>query len=310
VASSKAWILAVLLTVLLHSAFGSAARAAEIVLRGPETRLSDFPLEVLQRAPSDLDEAQYTEWLRERPALILDGTIVRLGRPGAAVSLSMQVSRLELRNSTIVTNGGEFQVSAISIVSDNGAIKAFDNASPAPIETRPGVPGQNGFGGGRVILSGALSNTSRLSVLLDGQDGGRGGQGRRGQTGGSGPPGDHAADHLFDCAHGGGPGGRGLQGQRGEQGAQGGRGGDGGTLVLRGRIALQIEQITVSYRAGAPGAGGPGGEGGDGGPGGPGGGGSTYCRGGPAGPSGPPGDFGPPGSPGPQGTPGSIIANP
>jgi hypothetical protein len=292
-------------------AFCCGARADDIVLRGPETALSDFPVEVLQRAPPDLDEAKYAEWLKTRPALVLDGTTVRLGRPGVAVSVSIQVSRLELRNSAqIVTFGSDFQISALTIVSENGTIKAFDAPVSVAAEVKNGVPGQPGINGGRVTLQGALSSTSRLNVTLDGQDGGQGGQGRPGQHGGPGAPGDHAADHLFDCAHGGGTGGRGGQGQRGEQGAPGGNGGDGGILVLKGKIALQVDQIVVSYLPGAPGAGGLGGVGGSGGPGGPGGGGSTYCRGGAPGPDGPPGEFGAPGSPGAAGKPGRISANP
>jgi hypothetical protein len=287
------------------------ASANDIVLKGPETALADFPVEALQRPPADVDDSKYADWLKTRPALVLDGTTLRFGRPGAAVSLAIQVSRFELRNAAqIITYGSDFQISAPTIVSENGSIKAFDTAASSPPQVKDGVPGQTGFSGGRVTLQGALTSDSRLSVLLDGQDGGQGGQGRPGQPGGSGPPGDHAADHLFDCAHGGGAGGRGQPGQAGEQGAKGGNGGDGGTLVLKGKIALQIDQLTVSYSAGAPGAGGAGGVGGPGGAGGPGGGGSTYCRGGSSGPNGPPGEFGPSGSPGVAGKPGKIVANP
>lgn len=286
----------------------STASAEDIVLRGADTALSDFPVDVLQRPPSGLDQAAYDEWLKTRPALVLDGATLRLGRPGAAVSLSIQASRVELRHAQIITYGAELHINALQIASDGGTIRAFDSAASLPPETRNGVPGQTGYGGGRVILRGALSRDSRLDVQLDGQDGGQGGPGRTGQQGAPGAPGDHAADHAFDCAHGGGAGSRGEKGQRGEAGASGGNGGDGGTLILQGKIALQVSQISVSYRPGAPGAGGLGGSGGPGGPGGPGGGGSTYCRGGPPGPSGPPGDFGPPGGPGTPGRPGQIIA--
>jgi hypothetical protein len=291
-------------------AVSPAAHAADIVLRGAETALADFPAEVLQRAPADLNEIQYLEWLKTRPALVLDGTTVRLGRPGAAVSLSIRVSRLEFRNSAqIVTYGSDLQISAVTIISENGSIKAFDAAVAAAPQVKNGVPGQTGLSGGRVVLVGSLSSGSRLTVNLDGQDGGQGGQGRTGQPGGSGSPGDNAADHLLDCAHGGGTGGRGLQGQRGEQGAAGGNGGDGGTLQLNGKIALQIEQINVSYLPGAPGAGGLGGAGGPGGPGGPGGRGSTYCGGGQPGPNGQAGDFGEHGPPGAPGKSGRVLAN-
>jgi len=204
------------------------------VLRGGEIPLSDFPVEVLQRP----NEAAYEEWLKGRPGLVLDGTTLRLGRPGAAVSLSTQASRVELRHAQIITYGAELHISALQIASDGGSIKAFDSAVALAPEARNGVPGQAGFSRGRVVLRGALSRDSHLDIQLDGQDGAQGGQGRTAQPGAPGTSGDHAADHTFDCAHGGGPGGRGEKAQRGEAGAPGGNGGDGGTLmVVRGGAA-------------------------------------------------------------------------
>lgn len=304
--------------VVVLAAFGLGkpdpgyGQPSEFVLRGPATSAADLPDAVFIRPPASLDDAQYREWLKTQPALILDGTVLRLGRPGAPLSLAIRVSRFELRNSAeIITNGGNLEISAPVIVSENGSVRSFSENIEAPAQDRNGVPGVRGYSGGRVTLNGALAPGSRLVVSLDGTDGGRGGQGRPGQGGAPGVPGARGADHLFDCARGGGSGGPGGQGQRGERGAPGGNGGDGGTLILQGKIALQSDQqITFSARPGAPGAGGLGGIGGPGGPGGPGGGGTTYCRGGPSGPNGAPGEYGLPGESGRAGAPGSIFANP
>jgi hypothetical protein len=91
------------------------AMAEDLVLRGAETALSDFPDQLLKRPPPDLDDAAYEEWLKSRPALVLDGTTLRLGRPGAAIALSIQASRIELRNSQIITYGAELRLSALQL---------------------------------------------------------------------------------------------------------------------------------------------------------------------------------------------------
>src|SRR5581483_5678188 len=89
----------VALSCLVHV---SAALGEDFVLRA-DTALSDFPAELLQRPPSNLSDAGYEEWLKARPNLILDGTVLKLGRPSAAVSLSIQANRVELRHAQIIT---------------------------------------------------------------------------------------------------------------------------------------------------------------------------------------------------------------
>ncbi len=284
----------------------------DAMLNGSEVSLSDLPQEIFRRSPNGLDDKQYSQWLANQPALILNGGTLRIGRPGMGVSLTMRVSRLELRNAArIITNGADLEISAVSFVSENGEIIAFENKVTSPVQERLGLPGVSGFPGGKLTLSGRLERGSHLVIKLDGQDGGQGGQGRAGQRGEPGVPGNRAADHLFDCAHGGGTGGRGGKGQTGERGARGGAAGDGGILVLNGPIASQADhQIDFSGNPGAPGWGGLGGAGGLGGLGGEGGGGSTFCGGGPKGPDGPPGDFGPSGEVGEKGSPGRLMLNP
>src|SRR5262249_10164108 len=138
--------------LLCISRYAQADPAApELILRGPETPLGDFPIEALARPPAGADDTSYIEWLKSRPALVLDGTTLRIGQPGAAPSLSIRVSRFELRHgSRIITNGGDLEISAPSIVSEDGVIRAFDSRVTPTAQDRKGVPGIAGLSGGRV----------------------------------------------------------------------------------------------------------------------------------------------------------------
>jgi hypothetical protein len=284
----------------------SSAQPTEWVSRNQTVSISDLPPETRERPPANLSDEQYASWLASRPTIVLDGSTLVIGKPGAPVPVIIRAKRIELRNGArIITNGSEVELDCLSIHSESGEILSFSDVNAAA-PAADGAAGQPGQGGGRVIIDSALERNDVLSINLPGQKGQDGGGGRAGGVGGGGARGDNAADHLFDCAHGGGNGGRGLPGLDGETGRPGGAGGSGGSLVLKGKIALQTSQIEFSAPGGTGGQGGRGGPGGPGGPGGQGGSGSTYCRGGGPGPVGPAGNFGQSGPSGENGKAGSI----
>lgn len=291
---------------LLAFAQSTSGGQGDITLNAQTVSLSDLPTAAFNRPPAD---TQIGTWLASQPALILDGGTLVIGQPGSAPDVTLRLKRIELRNGAkIITNGSQLEIDALQIVSERGQILSFTTPDMQTAPAVTGITGRAGNSAGRVLLDGGLVGNGVLTVNLFGQNGQPGGVGRPGPAGAPGAPGDHAADHLFDCAHGGGAGGRGEPGRDGEQGARGGRGGNGGTLVLKGRLAVQVDQVGFTALEGTGGDGGPGGPGGAGGPGGSGGGGSTYCSGGPAGPAGPSGNYGQRGPNGDPGTRGQLIA--
>ncbi len=238
--------------------------------------------------------------------LTLDGSTLTVGPVGADKTTSLNVKELKLVNgSRIVTNGNKLKITASRITSYDGQIISFlPNNSRAP-DSPLGVPGKAGADGGTVEID-AAELQGRLSIELPGQNGGSGGRGFDGVAGPAGARGNDGADHLFDCAHGGGDGRAGGDGSPGTSGAPGGAAGSGGTLTLRGGIKTQQNSILFSGAPGVPGVGGSGGGGGAPGLGGQGGSGSVYCRGGHPGPDGRAGANGSPGASGTAGQSGSI----
>jgi hypothetical protein len=284
-----------------------AYAGGELTFTARSVNIAELPPSVFERQP---DGEVPDDWLETRPALVLDGGTLIIGRPGAAPDVTLHLSRLELRNGAkIITNGAIVEIDAHRISSQRGRIVSFESPDMDTTPAAPGITGRAGNAGGRVILNGKLVDNGVLKIDLFGQNGQAGGIGRAGPAGAPGSPGSNAADHLFDCAHGGGAGGPGQPGKDGEQGARGGRGGNGGILVLKGRLAAQVDQVDFAALEGAGGEGGAGGPGGPGGPGGQGGHGSTYCGGGPNGPAGPAGNFGPRGPNGESGTRGQLVVN-
>jgi len=133
------------------------------------------------------------------------------------------VSELELKGGArIITNGTTFRVVADRIVSEEGAIESFTDGSARSL------PDETAKAGGVVIIN-ATTMSGNLRVRLPGQDGAPGMQGRNGAPGAAGASGQNAADHLFDCARGGG------------DGRPGGRGGDGEPGGVGGAMAAPVE---------------------------------------------------------------------
>ena len=296
---------------LLALSFQAFAQAPQVFVFKTDITSKDLPAGIEKRLLPGASRDQVTALLSVQPAIVLDGATLSITTPTQGSSRSLAVSRLELKNGArIVMHGINLEIDALSIASDSGSIVSFD-APERKIagEAALGSNGASGLNAGTLVLDGTLNANDVLRVDLSGQGGQDAGIGTTGPAGAMGPRGDNGADHLFDCAHGGGNGGRGSPGGKGGRGGVGGAGGDGGRLILRGAIAGQRAQVDFRAARGAGGASGKPGTGGPGGPGGPGGSGTTYCRGGSAGPQGAQGDFGDPGEKGTDGKDGAVTAD-
>jgi hypothetical protein len=226
---------------------------------------NDLPQDVKGIVTLGVNADDLRKILIDRPNLVLDGATLKISEPDRGRVRTIAVNTLELRNGGKIEIGSiDLEIAAKTVISQDGQIISFlPRHEPEPVSS--GQNGSPGLRSGTVSIFGELETQSLLHVSLAGGDGHAGGVGAQGPGGAAGPSGDNAADHLFDCAHGGGNGGIGAQGGKGGDGGRGGAGGPGGHLVLRGPIVEQRLQIDFA----APG--GKGGEGGDGGPGGPGG---------------------------------------
>ena len=272
------------------------------------TSFDELPAGLERRMPIGLAPTEMAAILRGQPDLVVRGRLI-VTAAGPGLPRVLTVNTLEIsEHGEIISGGNDLQIIANKIRTSGGRIIAFsagDNPQPAP----EGRRGGRGGDAGTVVLSGELDANGLLRVSLNGQHGQAGGRGVKGPPGAPGARGDNAADHLFDCAHGGGNGGQGSPGGRGGNGGAGGSGGNGGLLVLRGSLVSQRQQIDFVAHPGKAADGGEGGLGGDGGPGGSGGSGSTYCGGGHGGPSGPQGISGPNGPAGSDGVSGRVVAD-
>ncbi len=193
----------------------------------------------------------------------------------------IKVDRLEL-NAPIITNGYQLDIQTQEIiVTESGAIIAFDKPAPDLLETPPapanmGTPGvgQGGHGGtgeeGVIGFNGndgnqnpAPINISSLYVIGvlringNGQQGGQGGKGGPGSAGGNGVKGVGGYVDI-DCKchvvgsipkRSGGPGGNGGAGGIGGSGGKGGKAGKNIELNL----LLPQEKYTYTQLVGQPG---------------------------------------------------------
>ena len=203
---------------------------------------------------------------------------------------------------TIFTRGAKLDL----IIRGSLKIRGVATISSFPPGTSKRAGGPDGLSAAPITIKVSGSASGALHVLNGGEDGEAGSPGQPGDSGVAGTHGENAADHLFDCAHGGGDGGPGSPGSNGKDGKPGGAAGNGGDITIRVGGDASGFSVAADASPGHPGAGGLGGNGGAGGPGGGGGSGSTYCRGGHAGPPGPNGERGRDGSSGSVGKPGHI----
>jgi hypothetical protein len=293
--------------LLLASAI-SVSAAESIVYNNNTIQYNSLDETIRQRPNLNALERDRQYFLMNQPDLILDNSILVIDPSAYSQIQALSVRNLILRNgSKIITNGFNLEVAADQILSDQSSVFiAFDPISRGAAQE--GTNGGSGVSAGTLVLQARVDSNGVLQIILNGQDGQAGGTGVSGPQGVAGRNGDNAADHIFDCAHGGGDGGNGAQGGPGGEGGRGGAGGDGGRLILKGALAGQREQIRFQANGGKGGAGGIGGPGGPGGLPGRGGHGSHYCGGGRDGNSGLPGFSGPNGRDGPNGRPGFITS--
>ncbi len=293
--------------LLLNPLLDAYAEPASYVFTQDLTDTS-LPSGIEKRLAPSASEEQREEFLRTQPSLTLDGMTLRFTPPAQGGSKAFMFNKLELkRGARIVTNGVDVEINALTLISDGGHLLSFEPAQQPTNQASVGNNGASGLLAGTLVLQSFIKDNGILHVSLRGQNGQIGGKGMQGPRGAPGPRGENAADHLFDCAHGGGNGGPGGRGGSGGQGGNGGAGGDGGRLVLRGPIINQRMQIDFEAPGGKGGKGGEAGPGGDGGLGGQGGSGSTFCRGGIAGATGSSGEPGSPGKEGQNGHDGIIT---
>jgi hypothetical protein len=280
----------------------TGSHGAEIRIRTDEVKpaTAEFlrPLDVIGKD----DRFSREQSLHQRPSLRVDGTLVAASAPGTTTHIYADV--IDLEKGTIVTNGADVTIEANKIISGGGAVRSF-LGEPAPSETGKGRDV------GHVYLVIYDRIVGKLQVNLPGGRGAMGVRGADGIVGRDGAEGDGAADHLFDCAHGGGRGGDGQSGTNGERGWPGFAGGDGGLLtVLGSRPESLQESIEFIPAAGQGGPGGQGGLPGAGGRAGSGGSGSHWCHGGESGTAGTPGVRGQQGPDGPAGLPSHMTLKP
>jgi hypothetical protein len=76
----------------------SAHAGGELTFTARSVKVAELPSSVFEPQPEG--EAPET-WLETRPALILDGGTLTIGRPGGAPDVTLHLSRLELRNGAV-----------------------------------------------------------------------------------------------------------------------------------------------------------------------------------------------------------------
>ena len=237
--------------------------------------------------------------MRNRPDLLIEGSTLVFDANSPA---RIATSKLTLRNSTLVTNGGDLDIEVETLVADNSEIRAFLLSDSAPAKGTGRDAGKV-----RIVVHGRLSGVLRID--LGGQAGAPGAAGRAGAPGAAGAKGADArtAARLLR-----GEGGRRNCGRARRQGrgrlATDRPGGHGGEFTLVTKNPNQAAgHVEFSAEGGRGGAGGARGSGRTGRPGGPGGEPAGLCIGaGPTGPRGAEGAPGKPGQPGPAGAAGSM----
>jgi hypothetical protein len=243
------------------------AQEPELTLGGPVT-LERIPERML-RGP---DLSSHSALLAAQNAagdLTLDGATFTLSKPGeGARPVLLVVRKLELKNSTLITNGNHLVIYAHEIVGNNASrITAFDESATTAMDRPSGAAGA-AAGKVELFLTGRVAGP--LFVDLSGQDGQHGVDGRPGAAGAEGPRGRNAKARWGVCRSGQGRGGNGENGGAGGRGGDAGAGGNGGLLTVT-FYNTPVEVAELRYTldggdAGTPGKGGVGGPGGRGGP--------------------------------------------
>jgi hypothetical protein len=239
----------------------------ELILTGNILN-SDIPNRItdeFNNVPTSL--SQILTRLDEGGKLTLENATLEFGEidPYDASKLFLGIKELELKNSTIITNGNFLEVYCEKLLMDTTSkIISFKNEnSKADIEIK-------GDYGGNVHLY-ITDRVGKLNINLDGQNGGNGKDGVKGNTGAQGPRGRGGRNGSFGtCLRGSGRGGNGQRGGNGSNGSDGANAGDGGVLkifFLEKDIQTDLE-IEFKSNNGIGGIGGNGGLGGDGGTGG------------------------------------------
>ncbi|WP_156468073.1 collagen-like protein [Rhizobium sp. Leaf371] len=266
-----------------------------LVIRG-NTSYSSLPQDIRTEVEGDL--VGRTAALTQMPPLTLENAILTIDAGEARV---ISTSELRLSNSKIITNGSQLTIEALRVVSDNGAIVAFQ-------EVRPFAAGETFMNVRAVTVRIHRSIVGDLAVDLSGRPGQAGLRGAPGARGANGAQGDNAASGLFDCRRGPGRGRDGLPGEPGQPGKDGADGGDAGSLIVETELPEAVKHFRFLALGGEGGPGGSGGNGGLGGLGGPGGQSSGLCGGvGPSGSNGPVGVNGPAGRAGREGQRGQLL---
>jgi len=205
------WAFAIVLTLSGTGATAQtgSAEPQQIVVKR-DASYEELPQVVRQRPSPALSEKERLEFMSAQPGLILDGVVLDITPPQVGSPQTLSVTRLELRQGArLVTHGVNLEINATLIASDaSSTIIAFPERRgdfTAPL----GTNGRSGLDGGTLILNGEIKRDDTVQVRLDGEPGQVGGPGLGGGGGAAGTRGDNGADHLFDCAHGGGNGGNG-----------------------------------------------------------------------------------------------------
>jgi hypothetical protein len=266
-----------------------------LVVRG-NTSYSELPQQSRTEVEGDL--VARTTALSKLPPIKLENAVLVIDAGEARV---LSASELWLSNSKIITSGSQLTIEALRVVSDNGAVVAFEH-------TQPLAAGETPKNVSAVTVRIHRSIVGDLAVDLSGRPGQAGKQGLPGAQGTNGAQGDNAASGLFDCRRGPGRGRDGLPGEPGRPGTDGVDGGDAGSLIVETELPEVVKHFRFVALGGEGGPGGPGGNGGLGGLGGPGGRSSGLCGGvGPSGSNGPVGVNGPAGRPGRPGQRGQLL---
>lgn len=225
VVTSTSGLVVLLLAFPLWAWLGSSADAddKEISVVGRTITLDDLPKELTHRLPPGTSLNDLKAILLGQPNLILDGATLVVNEPEIGSSRTLMVNTLEFRNGgRIVIGGNNLELDAITLVPDGGGFVGF-SADDKRSAASPGQSGSPGLKAGTLVLNARIEENNVVSIRLQGERGQDGGPGIQGPAGVPGVAGENGADHLFDCAHGGGSRGNGTRGTRGKRGKRGSR---------------------------------------------------------------------------------------
>lgn len=206
--------------------------------------------------------------------------VVRDGQNVFKEDSKMEIQRLFLNDTPLITNGFNIEIKTESLISEKGIIETFSEGAKAGAST-------DGRSGGNLFIK-AQTAAGQLKVFMRGESGGDGlnGQPYGGRASDGSPPGQGSIEcsgrgmpynipqknsestnytpQVCFCMENGSDGGDALNGEKGRTGGRAGHGGDAGTFkidVVDGSAFLIQTDFKIGL-AGIPG------EGGDGQPGG------------------------------------------